>query len=61
MSCSGNLASMRVFWFVVARVFRRGGLTLTCGKALASEEASKINSISTLVIASRTRSTGALR
>jgi hypothetical protein len=38
---SGNLASARrPWWFVVARVFRRGGLLLTRRKNLASEEAS---------------------
>jgi len=41
MSRSRNLLSMRKpCWFVVARVFRRGGLLLTDGKTLASEEAS---------------------
>jgi hypothetical protein len=55
MSWRENLASTRMFRrFVVASVFRRGGLLLTRRKTLASEEASyKFGHVK--------RSTGAVR
>jgi hypothetical protein len=60
---SRNHVAVRVAcWFIVARVFRRGGLSLTRGKTLASKEASyKFIAMGSKPLAPRKYGTGTMR